>query len=71
MTARAPTVLFVPGLRGHVPEHWQSLLAAELPESRTVPPMAVKHCTSPRTSAPVPPMAKCTPHFCSSVCTSV
>lgn len=32
------TILFVPGLRGHVADHWQTLLAAELPGSRTVPP---------------------------------
>ena len=31
------TVLFVPGLRDHVADHWQTLLAAELPGSRTVP----------------------------------
>lgn len=34
-----PTVLIVPGLRDHVDEHWQTLLAAELPRVRTVPPM--------------------------------
>jgi predicted alpha/beta hydrolase family esterase len=34
-----PTVLFVPGLRDHVAEHWQTLLAAEIPGSRTVPPL--------------------------------
>ena len=34
-----PTVLIVPGLREHVPDHWQSLLAARLPRVRTVPPM--------------------------------
>ncbi len=33
------TILFVPGLRDHVAEHWQTLLAAELPGSRTVPPL--------------------------------
>jgi predicted alpha/beta hydrolase family esterase len=33
------TVLFVPGLRDHVADHWQSLLAEELPGSRTVPPL--------------------------------
>jgi predicted alpha/beta hydrolase family esterase len=33
------TVLFVPGLRDHVPEHWQTLLAEELPGSRTVEPL--------------------------------
>ncbi|HSV34605.1 MAG TPA: alpha/beta hydrolase [Ramlibacter sp.] len=34
-----PTILIVPGLRDHVEEHWQTLLAAELPRVRTVPPM--------------------------------
>jgi predicted alpha/beta hydrolase family esterase len=34
-----PTVLIVPGLRDHVAEHWQTLLAAELPRVHTVPPM--------------------------------
>ena len=33
------TVLFVPGLRDHVADHWQTLLAAELPGSRTVEPL--------------------------------
>ncbi len=33
------TVLFVPGLRDHVPDHWQTLLAAVLPSSHTVPPL--------------------------------
>jgi predicted alpha/beta hydrolase family esterase len=33
------TVLFVPGLRDHVAEHWQTLLAAEMPGSRTVAPL--------------------------------
>ena len=33
------TVLIVPGLRDHVPDHWQTLLAARLPRVRTVPPM--------------------------------
>ncbi|HTG79415.1 MAG TPA: alpha/beta hydrolase [Sphingomicrobium sp.] len=33
------TVLFVPGLRDHVAEHWQTLLAAELPGSVTVEPL--------------------------------
>ena len=32
------TVLFVPGLRGHVADHWQTLLAHDIPGSRTVPP---------------------------------
>jgi predicted alpha/beta hydrolase family esterase len=33
------TVLIVPGLREHVPEHWQTLLAAQLPKVYTVPPL--------------------------------
>jgi serine hydrolase len=33
------TVLIVPGLRDHVDEHWQTLLAARLERVRTVPPM--------------------------------
>ncbi len=33
------TVLIVPGLREHVPEHWQTLLAAGLPKVHTVPPL--------------------------------
>lgn len=33
------TVLIVPGLRDHVDAHWQTLLAAQLPAVRTVPPM--------------------------------
>ena len=33
------TVLIVPGLREHVPEHWQTLLAAKLPRVQTVPPL--------------------------------
>jgi predicted alpha/beta hydrolase family esterase len=34
-----PTILFVPGLRDHVEEHWQTILARKLPGSRTVPPL--------------------------------
>ena len=33
------TVLFVPGLRDHVAEHWQTLLAAEISGSVTVEPL--------------------------------
>jgi predicted alpha/beta hydrolase family esterase len=29
--AREATVLIVPGLRDHVPQHWQTLLASRLP----------------------------------------
>lgn len=32
-----PTILIVPGLRDHVPEHWQTLLEARLPNARSVP----------------------------------
>ena len=35
----SPTVLIVPGLRDHVQAHWQTLLAAQLTQARTVPPM--------------------------------
>ena len=34
-----PTVLIVPGLRGHVPEHWQTLLEPKLPRVAVVPRM--------------------------------
>ena len=33
------TVLIVPGLREHVAEHWQTLLAAKQPRVRSVPPL--------------------------------
>ena len=33
------TVVLVPGLRGHVEDHWQTHLAATLPGARTVPPL--------------------------------
>jgi predicted alpha/beta hydrolase family esterase len=32
-----PTVVFVPGLRDHVGDHWQTLLEARLPGSKSVP----------------------------------
>jgi predicted alpha/beta hydrolase family esterase len=38
-TATTPTILLVPGLRDHVPEHWQTLLEAKLPNARSVPRM--------------------------------
>jgi predicted alpha/beta hydrolase family esterase len=34
------TVLFVPGLRDHVEDHWQTHMARAIPGSVTVPPMA-------------------------------
>jgi hypothetical protein len=37
--AREATVLIVPGLRGHVPQHWQTLLASRLPRVRMIEPM--------------------------------
>ncbi len=39
MTASNPTVVIVPGLRDHVPGHWQTLLGEQLPGSVTVPRM--------------------------------
>jgi predicted alpha/beta hydrolase family esterase len=33
------TVLIVPGLRDHVPDHWQTLLQADLPDAHAVPPL--------------------------------
>ncbi|MEV0333369.1 alpha/beta fold hydrolase [Nocardia sp. NPDC050717] len=33
------TVVIVPGLRDHVPDHWQTLLAERLDRVRTVPPL--------------------------------
>jgi uncharacterized protein len=35
-----PTLLIVPGLRDHVPQHWQTLLQAATPGARSVPPLA-------------------------------
>ncbi len=37
--SKAPTILIVPGLRDHVPDHWQTLLAAKLPRVRSVAPL--------------------------------
>jgi predicted alpha/beta hydrolase family esterase len=39
MTRDDATVVLVPGLRGHVEDHWQTRLAASLPGTRTVPPL--------------------------------
>ena len=39
MNASSPTVVIVPGLRDHVPDHWQTLLGEELLGSVTVPRM--------------------------------
>lgn len=35
----SPTILIVPGLRDHVPEHWQTLLEPKLAKATTVPRM--------------------------------
>lgn len=35
----APTVVIVPGLRDHVPEHWQTILARRIPGAVTLPRM--------------------------------
>jgi uncharacterized protein len=37
--ALSPTVLIVPGLRGDMADHWQSLLEQKLPNARSVPRM--------------------------------
>ncbi|MFF3732000.1 RBBP9/YdeN family alpha/beta hydrolase [Streptomyces sp. NPDC002476] len=34
-----PTVVIVPGLRDHVPDHWQTVLADKIAGARTVPPL--------------------------------
>ncbi|HEX7912225.1 MAG TPA: alpha/beta hydrolase [Paraburkholderia sp.] len=34
-----PTILIVPGLRDHVENHWQTILAREFPNARIVPPL--------------------------------
>jgi predicted alpha/beta hydrolase family esterase len=35
----APTLVLVPGLRGSVEDHWQTRLAATLPNARMLPPL--------------------------------
>lgn len=37
-----PTILFVPGLRDHVADHWQTHMAAQIPGSVTVEPITEK-----------------------------
>lgn len=39
MNSTTPTVLIVPGLRDHVADHWQTLLAAKLTKVHSVPPL--------------------------------
>lgn len=36
-----PTILFVPGLRDHVGEHWQTLLQAQIPGAQSVAPLTL------------------------------
>lgn len=38
-SSASPTVVIVPGLRDHVEDHWQTLLAAGLGRVRIVPPL--------------------------------
>lgn len=38
-SSASPTVVIVPGLRDHAPDHWQTHLAAGLDKVRTVPPL--------------------------------
>lgn len=37
--SESPTVVIVPGLRDHVADHWQTLLAEKLDKEVTVPPL--------------------------------
>lgn len=34
-----PTLLFVPGLRDHIEDHWQTIYARKIPGARTVAPL--------------------------------
>ncbi|MBL1098472.1 RBBP9/YdeN family alpha/beta hydrolase [Streptomyces coffeae] len=34
-----PTVVIVPGLRDHVPDHWQTILANKIADARTIAPL--------------------------------
>lgn len=43
----AATVLIVPGLREHVAQHWQTLLAARLDKVRSVPPLTTDKLSLP------------------------
>jgi predicted alpha/beta hydrolase family esterase len=38
-TGKDSTIVIIPGLREHVADHWQTLLAATLPKVRIVPPL--------------------------------
>ena len=46
-----PTILFVPGLREHVPGHWQTLLEHKLPKALSVPRMELDKLVKPVTTA--------------------
>lgn len=39
MSTIGPTILIVPGLRDHVAQHWQTLLAEQRPQARSLTPM--------------------------------
>jgi predicted alpha/beta hydrolase family esterase len=41
----SPTVVLVPGMRGHVPAHWQTRLERLLPNARMVPPLGARHAS--------------------------
>ena len=56
-----PTVVFVPGLRDHVADHWQTLLQAKLPRTACVPRLGKSVLSLPawvaaleETLAPIP-----------------
>jgi uncharacterized protein len=51
--AREATVLIVPGLRDHVAQHWQTLLASRLPGVRTVEPMGREDLDCARRAAAI------------------
>ena len=60
MAVTRPTVLIVPGLRDHVDDHWQTLLAARLDRVRTVPPMGARISTAARVGRSSRPPARST-----------
>lgn len=47
MEGTSPTIVIVPGLRDHVADHWQTLLAEQLPGSVTVPRLATDKLSCP------------------------
>lgn len=38
-SSSTPALLIVPGLRDHVEDHWQTILARKLPNTRVIPPL--------------------------------